>query len=111
MKPVTKLRIIKITHTMFWALFAGCILAIPVFLYLGQRSTASILIGIVLFEVLILALNKMRCPLTDLASNYTTEQPIGFDIYLPPWLAKHNKTIFGVIFVIDLIYAWVVSQF
>ena len=34
MEPESKLRTIKLIHTLVWALFAGCILAIPVILIL-----------------------------------------------------------------------------
>ena len=42
-----------------------------------------------------LAVNHMRCPLTDLAARYTVNREDNYDIYLPPWLARHNKQIFG----------------
>jgi hypothetical protein len=34
-----------------------------------------------------------------LAGRYTDERADDFDIYLPLWLARHNKTIFGVLLV------------
>jgi hypothetical protein len=37
--------------------------------------------------------------LADLAARYTMDRAENFDIYLPLWLARHNKTIFGTIFV------------
>ena len=53
----------------------------------------------VLAECAVLALNGMRCPLTDLAARYTGERAANFDIYLPEWLARNNKTVFGALFV------------
>ena len=47
---------------------------------------------------LLLALNRGRCPLTDLAGRYTEDRTDNFDIYLPIWLARHNKIIFGTLF-------------
>jgi len=41
----------------------------------------------------------MRCPLTGIAERYTDDRHDNFDIYLPRWLAKYNKRIFGSLFV------------
>jgi hypothetical protein len=38
-------------------------------------------------------------PAVRLAARYTDERASNFDIYLPSWLAQHNKVIFGAIFV------------
>lgn len=46
---------------------------------------------------------KWTCPLTPLAKKYTSDRSDNFDIYLPNWLAKHNKIIFGTILIIGLI--------
>ena len=56
-----------------------------------------------------LAFNGMRCPLTDVASRYTTERQANFDIYLPLWLARHNQRIFGTLYAAGVAYtaaAW-----
>jgi hypothetical protein len=47
------------------------------------------------FEVLILVINGWRYPLTGVAAHYTHERHDNFDIYLPGWLARNNKLIFG----------------
>ena len=53
------------------------------------------------------ASNGGRCPLSDLAARYTDERASNFDIYLPNWLASHNKTVFGTVFVAnELIVLW-----
>ena len=57
------------------------------------------LTGIVLVEILILAANGWQCPLTGVAARHTDDRSANFDIYLPAWLARHNKTIFGLLFV------------
>jgi hypothetical protein len=82
-----------------WAIFASCVLAIPLVTWRGERTTALLLIGVVCVEVLILAFNRFRCPLTDVAARYTTDRRDNFDIYLPEWLARYNKLIFGTLFV------------
>jgi len=104
MKPETSLRLIKLAHTVVWAFFAGCIVAIPVFGYLRRFETALLLTGAVMVEVVILAVNRMRCPLTDIAARYTEDRRDNFDIYLPLPIARHNKTIFGFLFIGGMIF-------
>ena len=74
-----------------WAVFAGSVFAIPVFATVGNVKVAWGLIGFVFLEVIVLAGNRMRCPLTDVAGRYTSERQDNFDIYLPLWLARHKR--------------------
>jgi hypothetical protein len=98
---------IKLFHTVIWALLAGCILALPVLAVLSRFRWATIISIVVLSECAVLAINGGRCPLTDLAARYTDDRASNFDIYLPNWLANHNKTIFGTLFVLnELIVLW-----
>ena len=90
---------IRLLHTVIWAVFAGSILAIPVVTAAGDLRLGlwlSLFVGV---EVAVLLVNGMRCPLTDLAARYADDRPDGFDIYLPPWLARNNKLIFGTLWV------------
>ena len=42
-----------------------------------------------------------------MAARYTDDRASNFDIYLPNWLASHNKAIFGTLFVVnELIVLW-----
>ena len=93
------LRGVKTLHTIVWAFFAACIVAIPVASLLGRHALAASLAGVVLVEVAILAFNGMRCPLTAVAARYTADRRPNFDIFLPEWLARHNKTVFGTLYV------------
>ena len=104
MSPLFLLRAVKVVHTVVWAFFAGCILAIPVFAWRGELAVAWILIGIVFVEVFVILDNRWRCPLTDVAARYTDERQDNFDIYLPLCLARYNKQIFGGLFVAGLFY-------
>lgn len=90
---------IKLAHTLVWAFFAGSILILPLTGVMRRFRWAAILTVLILFECGVLALNHGRCPLTDLARRYTADRADNFDIYLPNWLARHNKTIFGALFV------------
>ncbi len=104
MNPKTTLRAIKLIHTLVWAFFAGCIVAIPVYAWMGSIRIAWILCAVVSFEVLILAVNNWKCPLTPIAARYTENREDNFDIYLPLWMARYNKEIFGSLYVIGIIY-------
>ena len=107
MRPRHALVAIKVVHTLAWALFAGCILAIPAFAWRRELAVAGWLIGIVMVEVVVLALNGMRCPLTAVAARYTEERADNFDIYLPLWLARYNKEVFGSLFAGGLVFTLV----
>jgi hypothetical protein len=101
------LRAVKLVHTAVWAFFASCILAIPAFAWHADYGYASLLIGIVFIEVLVLVLNGWRCPLTPVAARYTNDRRDNFDIYLPESLARHNKFIFGVLYVAAIFFTLV----
>jgi hypothetical protein len=98
------LRAVKLVHTIIWVVFASCIFAIPVFALLGGYLVAALLGLIVLVEVLVLVFNDLRCPLTLIAARYTDDRRANFDIYLPAWLARHNKSIFGVAYGMGLLF-------
>lgn len=102
--PQTTLRVVKALHTVAWAFFAGCILALPVYARRGAFGAAAVLIALVLVEVCVLAINRWRCPLTDVAARYTDDRRDNFDIYLPRWLARYNKAIFGSFFALGVLY-------
>lgn len=103
MKRGAKLKAIKVVHTVVWAFFAACVAAVPVFAWQGELRRASVFIAIVAIEVLVLAVNRWSCPLTPLAGRYTDDRRDNFDIYLPEWLARHNKRIFGTLYVAGII--------
>jgi hypothetical protein len=101
----TALRAIRLAHTIVWAFFAGCILAIPLASWRGAHEVAAWLAAIVFAEVAVLALNGWRCPLTAVAARYTAERAANFDIYLPLWLARNNKVVFGSLYVAGVAFA------
>jgi hypothetical protein len=97
------LTVVKVVHTVVWAFFASCVFAIPVFAWGGRLRLAAVFIAIVFVEVLVLVFNRWRCPLTPVAARYTGDRRDNFDIYLPEWLARHNKVIFGVLYVAGIV--------
>jgi hypothetical protein len=86
---------------------AGFILVLPVAAFTRHFRWALIWTAIVFCECGVLAANRGRCPLTDWAARFTEDRAANFDIYLPEWLARNNKAIFGTLFVVnELIVLW-----
>jgi hypothetical protein len=96
---------IKALHTIVWAAMVACIVGIYVFASSGRFGLALAMIGIVLGECAVLVANRMRCPLTPIAARYTDDRRPNFDIYLPQWVARFNKEIFGTLFFGGVLYA------
>ena len=93
--------------------FASCIVALPVLGWRRRFRWAARLSALVLAECVVLAVNHFRCPLTNLAARYTEERAANFDIYLPEWLARHNQSIFGALFVaggLFTLWRWLVAR-
>jgi len=103
MSAAAALRIVKLAHTVVWAFFATSILAIPVLALFNELGYASALVAVVFVEVVVLATNNWRCPLTEVAARFTEERADNFDIYLPAWLARHNKLVFGVLYAFGMV--------
>ena len=59
---------------------------------------------IIVIECGVLAFNGGRCPLTDLAARFSNDRADNSDIYLPVWLARYNKLIFGTLFVVNELF-------
>jgi hypothetical protein len=100
-----RLRAIKLVHTTVWAAFAGCIVAIPVLAWQNRFGVSAIMAVLVLGEVVVLWLNRWSCPLTAVSARYTEDRRANFDIYLPEWLARYNKQIFGPLYAAGVAYA------
>jgi len=80
-----RLRAIKLAHTAVWAGFAGYIVAIPALAVQNCFGVAA--------------------ALTAVAAQYTDDRRANFDIYLPEWLARYNKHVFGPLFVAGVAFA------
>src|ERR1051326_7339107 len=93
--------LIKLLHTLVWAVLAGSIVALPFMAWRRRFDVAALIPIIILMEGGILLMSHWRCPLTDMAARYTEDRQDSFDIYLPPWLARNNKTIFTALFLVN----------
>jgi hypothetical protein len=105
--PRLALAAIKTMHTVVWVFFVACIVAVPAAAAAHRFRMSAFFAGFVLLECLVLAVNRGRCPLTDVAARYAAEDAPNFDIYLPAWVARFNKQIFGTIFVLGVFFALV----
>jgi hypothetical protein len=98
-----KLFAIKLVHTLIWAMF---VLVIGYTLYAGLADEigmgVAIAIGAVVIEGIVLMLNRGSCPLTNIAARYSEKTDDSFDIFLPEWLAKNNKLVFGSIWLLSV---------
>lgn len=108
MKDHHKLNFIKTIHTIIWLFFNVTLFYL--FYEVFNNSISHLFwagIGIILLECLILVSLKWTCPLTILARKYSASTKENFDIYLPLWVAKHNKTIYSILFALLVIaYIW-----
>jgi hypothetical protein len=95
---------IKLAHTAIWFFFVVCIVAIPIAGASGHFRCAAVLSALVLVKCAVLAMNRGHCPLTDMAGRYSEDRTNNFDIYLPLWLARRNKMIFGALFAIGELF-------
>ena len=97
----SRLILVKSLHTVIWLFFNVVIFYI---LYAAIVNKIDkwvwICIALVIGEGIVLAANKTKCPLTTVAEQYTNAREPNFDIYLPLWLAQHNKTIYTTIFAV-----------
>src|SRR5687768_13098221 len=99
-----KLGLVKVIHTIIWVFFN------MVIFYLLYAVVADkidkwvwICISLILLEGIILLVFKNICPVTLIARKYSESQKDNFDIYLPNWLARHNKQIYTTIVLIAIV--------
>ena len=106
MKDYQKLNIVKLIHTLIWL---GFNLILGYLYYSAITNNINYLfwigIGLIILEVIILTILRWTCPLTFIARKYSDSTRDNFDIFLPNWLAKHNKLIYSILFtILVLIY-------
>lgn len=102
--PQKQLLKIKLIHTGIWLVLAPVVLYVLWSGITGNVTVYSwIAVGAIVMEGLLLLLFKGSCPLTVMARRYSDSTKDNFDIFLPNWLARHNKTIFTSLFVVGLL--------
>jgi hypothetical protein len=92
--------IIKTVHTIIWLMF-NAVLFYMAYAVIVNNINIYVWLGIasIIVEGLVLLAFGWQCPLTIVARKYSASQKDNFDIYLPNWLAKHNKVIYTTFFV------------
>lgn len=99
-----ELLIIKLLHTAIWVVLASTVGYVLWSGVTGNISTYSWwAVAVIIIEGFVLLLFGGSCPLTVLARRYTHSRKDIFDIFLPNWLARYNKTIFTSLFVLGLV--------
>jgi hypothetical protein len=99
-----KLFVMQLFHTAVWVFFVTVIFYILYSELVNKINVYTwIAIGLVFLEGFILLLFKNNCPLSLIARKYTDSEKENFDIFLPNWLARYNKLIFSLLFVLGLI--------
>src|ERR1700730_17795930 len=100
LSPNKKLVIVKWIHSIIWMFFNLIIFYLYYAVIVNKIDKwVWICIGIILLEVIVLLLFKRICPITLIARKYSDSTKDNFDIFLPNWLAKHNKLIYTILFV------------
>jgi NhaP-type Na+/H+ or K+/H+ antiporter len=104
MTAKTKLTIIKTIHTGIWVFF-NIVIFYLLYAVLADKidKWVWICIGLILLEGIVLIVFKRMCPVTLMARRYSVSTKNNFDIFLPDWLAKHNKLIYTIIVVICMV--------
>ncbi len=104
MKDNAKLVLVKLLHTVIW-LFYNVVIFYLLYAVIADKidKWVWICISLIGLETLILIIFKKVCPVTLIAKKYSDSDRDNFDIYLPNWLAKYNKTIYSVIVFIAII--------
>jgi hypothetical protein len=99
-----KLVTVKIIHTVVWVFFNVVIFYLLYAVIMNKIDKwVWICIGLIAFEGAVLLVFKNICPITLVARKYSQSTKDNFDIYLPNWLARHNKLIYSIIVFIALI--------
>ncbi len=101
MNIASNLTAIKIVHTLIWAFF-NVVLFYMAYAVIVNKIDNFVWIGIalILMEGIVLLIFKRMCPLTIMARKYSDSEKDNFDIYLPNWLAKYNKLIYTIFFIL-----------
>lgn len=96
MNPHIKLTLIKTIHSIVW-IFFNVVIFYLLFAVVTGKIDKWVWIGLASFAVegIVLLIFRNTCPLTIIARRYSKSSKSNFDIFLPEWLAKYNKTIYS----------------
>ncbi len=101
MSIYSNLTTIKVIHTIIW-IFFNVVLFYMAYAVIINKIDKLVWIGValILVEGIVLLMFRKMCPLTLMARKYSVSTKANFDIFLPNWLAKNNKLIYTIIFIL-----------
>ena len=87
--------LVKTIHSLIWLVMVSAIFYI---LYAGIFNRFDVYfyisIGLMIVEGIALLIFRGACPLTVVSKKLKSDYNEGDDIYLPHWLAVHNRLVF-----------------
>ncbi len=96
--------LVKLLHTLVWWIMATATFLLFKAVTLQRFDTLLYTaLGLLVLETLVLLFNRWVCPLTPFASKLTSDRSANFDIYLPSFIARYNKQIFSVLFLLIIL--------
>ena len=100
-----KVFIIKFVHSVIYFFMVACLLYI-LYCAIARRYDWTLLValGAILFEGLVLVINRGTCPFTPLAEKYGAARGSVTDLFLPEWLSRHTFRISTTVFIIELVW-------
>jgi hypothetical protein len=100
-----KVFIIKLVHSIIYFFMVACLIYI-LYCAIARRYDWTLLValGAILFEGLVLLINRGTCPFTPLAEKYGAARGSVTDLFLPEWLSRHTFRISTIVFIIELIW-------
>jgi hypothetical protein len=99
-----KLFMVKLLHTFVWVVmtFATFYVLISVIIMDFNILFFVCLITLIV-EIIVMIGNRFVCPFQYIASKFTNNRDVGFDIFLPKVIAKNNTLIFIILFSLSII--------
>lgn len=99
---------IKLIHSLLFFLIIACTIYVFIAAALDHITWLTwFAFGVAVIELLALAFNEWRCPLTDLAERKGAEVGSVADLFLPKWISDHLFTVFGILFSVTcLLLVW-----
>ena len=104
MKGQSKLKFIKFVHTLIWVFF-NLVIFYMLFAVITNKLGLWLWIGygIIFVEAALLLFFRFSCPLTVVARKFSDSPRANFDICLPEWLARNNKSLYSTLLLVIIV--------
>jgi len=99
---------IKLFHSIIFLFMVACLAYIFYCAVVGRYDwTLLVALSAIVFEGLVLLINRGRCPFTNLAEKYGDKHGAVTDLFFPMWCARHTFSVSTTLFIIELVWlAW-----